>query len=350
MFKKMNIFSIFTYSAFISLLSLSLILLGPAAATAASAPISEAQEDAEGSKDHPLLSRYEGSYILGYEHIDYDRLVLPAGLEGEEMSESVEAEGEVTRILYVAPEGLSSLQVHRNYQMALSDAGFTTVYECLDDCVPIEDMVYGSNQRLHNYDPSWLPDEALLPWNTKDERYFLAELPDPEGTVYVSVYTALHSLPEGKEELVGHPITLIQVLEEKPMDTGKVNVNLDAAAMAKDLDETGKVRLYGIHFDTDKATIKPSSESTLTEIAALLNEHSDLKLAVVGHTDMTGTLEHNRELSQKRAEAVVEYLTSQHGISADRLVPYGVGPLTPAATNDTEEGRAANRRVELIKM
>lgn len=65
---------------------------------------------------------------------------------------------------------------------------------------------------------------------------------------------------------------------------------------------------------------------------------------------MTGTLEHNRELSQKRAEAVVEYLTSQHGISADRLVPYGVGPLAPAATNDTEEGRAANRRVELIKM
>ncbi len=312
--------------------------------------LASAQQDAEGGKDHPLLSPYDGSYILGYEHIDYDRLVLPAGLEGEEMSESVEAEGEVTRILYVAPEGLSSLQIHRNYQMALKDAGFTMIFECLDECDPIEDMVYGEDQRLHNYDPSWLPDEALLPWNTKDERYFLAKLPDPEGAVYVSAYTALHSLPEGKEQLVGHPVTLIQILEEKPMETGKVKVNVDAEAMAEDIEEKGSVRVYGIHFDTDKAKIKEKSESTLAEIAALLEQYPDLSLGVVGHTDAIGSIEYNMELSQKRAEAVVGFLSSEHGISENRLTPYGVGPLAPVASNEDENGRAQNRRVELVKL
>ncbi|MDZ7724057.1 MAG: OmpA family protein [candidate division KSB1 bacterium] len=307
------------------------------------------QEDAQNSKDHPMISRYEGSYIIGYETIDYDRLVFPAGLDGEEMSERVEAEGQVTRILYVAPQGLSSLQVHRNYQMALKDAGFAMVFECMEECDPIENMVYGDDQRLKNYDPSWLPDEALLPWNTKDERYVLARLPDADATVYVSVYTALHH-SEGKEQLVGHPVTLIQVLEEKPMSTGKVEVDIDAEAMAKDLDKKGSVRIYGIHFDTDKAIVKETSESVLAEIAKLLEQNPDLDLRVVGHTDAAGSLQHNMDLSKQRAEAVVEFLSSEHGISTNRLKPYGVGPLAPVAGNQDEDSRARNRRVELVKI
>lgn len=307
------------------------------------------EEDAEGSEDHPMISRYENSYIIGYENINYDRLVFPAYLEGEEMSESVEAEGEVTRILYVAPENLSSLQVHRNYQMALQDAGFTIVFECMEQCDSIEDMVYGDNQRLKNYEPSWLPEEALLPWNTKDERYFLAELPDQEGTVYVSVYTALHQT-EGKEELADHPVTLIQILEEKPMDTGKVKVNIDAETMANDIEKTGSVRIYGIHFETGQADIKPKSESTLAEIAELLNNNPDLNLGVVGHTDAMGGLEYNMDLSERRSAAVAEYLVSEYEISNERLSPHGVAFLAPEATNETEEGRALNRRVELVKL
>jgi len=81
-----------------------------------------------------------------------------------------------------------------------------------------------------------------------------------------------------------------------------------------------------------------------------MEQHSELRLAVVGHTDMTGDLENNMELSRKRSEAVVEYLTAQHGIHPDRLESHGAGPLAPAAPNDTEEGRDANRRVELIKL
>lgn len=307
-------------------------------------------EEAEGARDHPLVSRYEGSVALGYEHTDYDRLVLPAGHEGEEMTDSVVVEGEVTRILYAAPEGLSSLQVHRNYQMALQDAGFQIVHECPDGCEPYNEWVYGDGQRFQDYDPGWLPDEALFSWSTKDERYFLARLPGAEGDVLISVYTALHSLPDGHQELAGQPVTLLQIVQEKPMPTGKVTATVDAAAMAEHLREAGTVRLYGIHFDTDEATIKSESETTLAEIGRLLQENPELRLAVVGHTDITGGAEHNMDLSRRRAEAVMDYLTTEEGISADRLEAHGVGYLAPVGTNETEEGRTRNRRVELVKL
>jgi len=90
------------------------------------------------------------------------------------------------------------------------------------------------------------------------------------------------------------------------------------------------------------------SPATLGEIGKLLKANPALKLYVVGHTDAVGAVAYNKDLSEKRAAAVVQYLVRQHGIAADRLVPAGVGPLAPVATNATEEGRAKNRRVELV--
>lgn len=263
---------------------------------APSSLVAQPSEDVEGAEDHPLISRYEGSIILGYEQTDYDRQLLPAGLEGEEMSDTVVVEGAVTRILYAAPVGLSSLQVHRNYQMALRDAGAEIVFECLDACASIQEWVYDDKDRLFNTDPSWLASEALTPHRTSDQRYFLVRLPATNGDVLVSAYTALHSPPSGHEELYHQPITLLQIVEEKPMATGQVEADLSAEAMAENLNEAGTARLYGIHFATDEATIEPESESTLEEIAVLLNKPADLNLAVVGHTDHRGSMEHNMAL------------------------------------------------------
>jgi outer membrane protein OmpA-like peptidoglycan-associated protein len=109
------------------------------------------------------------------------------------------------------------------------------------------------------------------------------------------------------------------------------------------------VVLYGIHFDTDKYDIKPESEPTLGEIARLLQQDPTLRLNVVGHTDNVGGLEYNEDLSERRAASVVTYLTGRHGIDASRLSPVGAGMTSPIASNDTEEGRAKNRRVELVK-
>lgn len=302
---------------------------------------SYAQEDVEGSKDHPMISRYEGSYISGYEHYDYDRLTFYTGEENGELQEIV-PEGEVTQIFYFLPaEGLSVLQVQRNYQIALKEAGFEIVYECFGGMEEIPRSIF---EGMLGTDFSG--DHSKNVFVGKDQSYFLARLPQDEGNMYVSAHTLLSEWADEENQ----PVTLLQILEEKPMETGKVKVNIDAQAMAEDIEEKGSVRIYGIHFDTDKATIKEKSESTLDEIAKFLKQNPGLILRVVGHTDATGSMEHNMGLSKRRAEAVVKFLTSEKGISADRLTPHGVGPLAPVASNKEKDGRARNRRVELVKI
>jgi len=119
--------------------------------------------------------------------------------------------------------------------------------------------------------------------------------------------------------------------------------------MASDITAAGHVAVYGIYFDTDKAEIKPESAAALTEIAKLLNANAALTVLIVGHTDSAGTLEHNMQLSQARAASVVTALVAKHGIAASRLKAMGVGPAAPLASNRTEEGRAKNRRVDLVE-
>ncbi len=290
------------------------------------------EEDVAGSKDHPVISRYEGSTIVAYEQFAYDRLALVAGMGKEEIEETV-VEGEVTRIVYKGPEGRSALEIYRNYQMALKEAGFEIVYECADDHDKAQKMVPEDINGFSYY---------LTVRRGRDGSYFLARLADSEGDIYVSVHIGLD-----RDQL---PHTALQVVEEKPMETGKVEVDLDPGTMSQNIDEKGSVRIYGIHFDTDKATIKQKSESTLETVATFLQQEPDLTLGVIGHTDATGPVEYNMALSQERAKAVVDFLITEHEVDEDRLTPHGVGPLAPVASNEEEEGRAQNRRVELIKM
>ena len=118
--------------------------------------------------------------------------------------------------------------------------------------------------------------------------------------------------------------------------------------MKKDLAETGRARIYGINFDSDSDVIRDESRPALDRIVALLKSNADWKLTIEGHTDSTSTPEHNQQLSQRRAEAVKAYL-QKAGIEGARLKAAGFGATRPVATNDTELGRAQNRRVELVK-
>jgi outer membrane protein OmpA-like peptidoglycan-associated protein len=126
-------------------------------------------------------------------------------------------------------------------------------------------------------------------------------------------------------------------------------VEANAEAWKNDIRQTGKVALYGIYFDTGKSVVKPESEPTINEIAKLLRDNPTFKLHVVGHTDNVGELDYNLRLSKARADAVVNTLVRNHKIAAERLKAHGVGPLAPVASNQTEEGRAKNRRVELVE-
>lgn len=110
---------------------------------------------------------------------------------------------------------------------------------------------------------------------------------------------------------------LLQIAETQPMQTGQVTV--DAKAIDSALRTEGKIALYGLTFDTDSAALQPDSTSTLAEMAKVLQADSSLKVYIVGHTDSTASLAHNLELSQRRADAVVRALVTQHGIAAQRL-------------------------------
>jgi outer membrane protein OmpA-like peptidoglycan-associated protein len=126
-------------------------------------------------------------------------------------------------------------------------------------------------------------------------------------------------------------------------------VTADAASLASEIEKSGHVAVYGIHFDTGKAAILPDSEDTLQQIVQLLKDNGDLKLRIEGYTDNVGQATANQALSEKRAQAVVAWLVA-HDVASARLSAKGFGPANPVGDNTTEDGRAKNRRVELVKI
>jgi OOP family OmpA-OmpF porin len=283
--------------------------------------------DFDGSKDHPLMTRYPGSQITEYNQVQYGEYTLPLGIPQDgHFAKSQHLEGKVTRIRYEIPEGRSSLEVFRNYQGALQRGGFASLFTCSGDgqC--------GNGQGLAEWSASWC--------GGCSPRQVSARLSRPEGDVYVSVHVEQDN-PSTRAQ------TQMDVVEIKPMDAGLVSVN--AESLARDISHTGHVSVYGIYFDTGKADVKPESDATLKEIAKLLQQDPKLSLYVVGHTDNVGALASNMDLSRRRATAVAQALTTTYGIPAARLNAQGAGPLAPVASNDGEAGRTKNRRVELVK-
>ena len=254
-----------------------------------------AQQDIKGSSDHPLLSRMPNFHITKYEVKEFDQLAFK-----DEKGKPTSVEGKKYHIVYMINEGSpihSILQILRNFQNAIEKIGGKKIYE---DSINIYLK---------------LEKDGLITW--------------------------IHVLGFG-----GGKAYDLDILEEEQM---KQDVVADAASMARDIASSGKVALYGIYFDTGKTDIKPESEPAIKEIANLLQQNAALKLYVVGHTDNVGTLDSNMDLSRRRAESVISYLAANYKADASRLRGYGVGPLAPVASNKTDEGKAKNRRVELVE-
>ncbi|MHC1743644.1 MAG: OmpA family protein [Syntrophobacteraceae bacterium] len=138
----------------------------------------------------------------------------------------------------------------------------------------------------------------------------------------------------------------LRIVEKKAMAQ---TIVADATVFSNELRTKGHTAVYGIYFDTGKSTVKPESAQAIEEIAKLLKTDPGLKIFLVGHTDNQGGIESNIKLSQDRGEAVLQALVRDHGIAAARLRSFGCGLFSPVASNDTEDGRAKNRRVELVK-
>jgi OmpA-OmpF porin, OOP family len=254
-----------------------------------------ADQDVKGGKDHPMLSRmpdfrisdYKDTEFNSHRFIDHDK-------------KPVSVEGHKYYIEYRLNKGAAEpgeLKIRRNIQDALKKIGGKVVF---DD-------------------------------NFNKVSTIVLQKEDKETWVEVRAYNNMYRLT---------------IVEKEVM---KQEVVADAAVMGNDINTTGHVSVYGIYFDTGKSEIKPDSDAAISEIAMLLKNNGTLNIYVVGHTDNVGYFDSNMKLSKDRADAVAKALTSKYGIAATRLKSYGVASLSPVASNDTEDGKAKNRRVELVK-
>jgi OOP family OmpA-OmpF porin len=276
--------------------------------------------------DHPLLTPYAGSSIYSKDVKQYDEYRVFKGWDKETKKYNTQMlEGKVTKILYTNPPGRSVLELYRNYQNALKKEGVSVVYECNQSNLECVDGYVGANLRRQF---------GINAIGNKVGRLMFAKLDQDEQAAYLLL-------------AVGEKYSDVHVVEIKKMDTGQVALNL--AALTEGLDKQGFVVLEGIYFDTDMTELKAESRPAIDEVVKLLKERPNLKLYVIGHTDMLGSLSHNMALSGGRASAVVNVLVNEHGVSQERLEGKGIGPLAPVASNTQEDGRGKNRRVVLVQ-
>lgn len=282
----------------------------------------------EKAKDHIVLPRYPGARLSNHKKIDTEKFTFPVAINATNKN-PISVTGDLFMHQYEI-KNTSSLKVYENYRDALTKAGFSFVSHCaLAEC--------GSEGQARELGGKIAVHENVF--NANQNPYFLLAKKNVNN---VNLYVALFVGADNEN------ITLQQViLEEKSVATGLITVNADS--LKQQIDAEGKALIYGIYFDTGKASIKPESKPTLDAIADLLKRNPSLLLYVVGHTDDTGSVASNLELSKQRAKSVVDTLVSGYQIAANRLQAEGVGPYAPASSNTTDSGKQKNRRVELVK-
>ncbi|MCX6560815.1 MAG: OmpA family protein [Candidatus Aminicenantes bacterium] len=254
-------------------------------------PVLAQETDAEGCKDHPMFTRMKSYFLQGCELKDFDEVeFFLAAWETKTL------EGKKTKIDYAVKEGAqmaSPLQIRRNYGNAVKALGGTIL---LDEGNTMTGRIVKSGREV------WV---SAVVYN--------------DGALFT--------------------LTVLAV--------GEMVQEVSANDMLEALNKDGYIALY-INFDSGKADLKPESEGMISQIVALLTGNADLKVGIEGHTDNVGTPAANKALSEQRAKAVMAAVV-KGGVSAARLTAFGWGQEKPIADNRGEEGRAKNRRVEIVK-
>lgn len=305
--------------------------------------------DIPGSKDPLGLKRYDATRITYYDEKAYEAYTLPLGKMTKPMAngskgvfeKTLELEGKVTRVSYVSTDAnRTALEVTANYKAELASKGWEILWEGSEN-----DLSLGGGRFFcGRYNNRPLGTFAL---SYVGGRYIAAK----KGSTHLSLYIvnyASGNTPLGLKATKGAPIIALDVIESAAMEEKMVVVK--AEEMASALIDQGGVNLYGFYFDTGSATLKGESGPTLDEVEKLLKADASLRLLVVGHTDVVGGFEDNIGLSKKRAAAVVAALSERVPAAASRLTPCGVGYQCPIASNSSDEGRAKNRRVALVRV
>jgi OOP family OmpA-OmpF porin len=249
--------------------------------------------DRPGCAESKVVSRMPGCVILRCDHKDYAGAAMPR----TKMERNHQVEGEFELTVYRCPSTKSPLELGRNTEAALRNAGFNILYT----------DVYGAGARF----------------------YMTAQ----KGQQWVH----LNAVSDAYE---------LTAVKQKQMEQ---LMTADADGWAEQVNQTGRVSVYGINFDTGKATIRADSEPALNEVAKMLEANPSWAMLVAGHTDNVGAKPMNLTLSRQRAESVIAWLAGR-GIDKTRLVPAGFGDTRPLADNSDDEGRQKNRRVDFVKL
>ena len=261
---------------------------------------------AQAIKEHPLIRPFPGSVLAENmsKHKNFDAYEFYYLNETTKKREKKTIKGEYWRLLYEVRTSsgdrvrtISKLEFFENYRAAAEEKGGRVVYE--------------------------------------DVGQMVVTIPRDDGGVTWLMVSGSANL--GQQDLI--------IVDEEPF---KKSLTFGPAEMKAALDAEGRIQLYGILFDLDKAALQPESTKQLQHVVTLLKDNPDLMLEIQGHTDDQGSDDYNLKLSQRRAETVVAYL-GLFDIDTSRLVPKGYGESEPVMPNTTEEGRAKNRRVELVK-
>lgn len=255
-------------------------------------------KDWAGYKDPALFTRMPGTYLAHPGSVDLKQFNFFEFKTGKAPADKQRVEGRYAKYTYHFEPKMtdrpSGLQVIRNYQAAAKRIGGKVLWE--------------------------------------DDRRTTLLVAKEGAETWVDVYS-------------GNGLYWLTIVEREAM---KQDVVADAAAFQSGLAQAGHVEVPGIFFDFGKADVKPESQPALKEVAKLLQANPALKVWVVGHTDNVGTADANLKLSTARAAAVTQLLTQKMSVSVARLASFGAGPFAPVASNASEEGRAKNRRVELV--
>jgi len=318
----------------------------------------------EGAGDHRLVPRLEGSEIITYRFVEFDRVTLPFGPRSDDGFEDERTlEGEHTQLTYVLrnPE-VTTLQVKRAYRQGLEDAGFDIAYAGsgrgeLGRRFHAQDIFDRDRQGASRSTLGWTRGTDV-----RDKRFLAAEHAAEDVYVTALIYNNRDLEPVIRMDVVEVPeqehtlaMAAPEPAERQPVERDAIvaaheREDLSAEAIEEGIVSEGRVAVRDILFEFDSAEIIDESADALATIAEVLDQNTELDLLIVGHTDNVGDFDYNLNLSMQRARAVAAWLEDRHDIAGDRLQSAGAGMMAPAASNRSEDGRSQNRRVELVEL
>ena len=310
-------------------------------------PSSAMAADKAGCAETAGLARFAGSSIVMCEPTNFQSYVLPLGLAktdadgapADGFEKSLTVEGKLTQNVYAAPEGVGSEEVLRTYRADLEAKGYKVLFAADG----------AQTARIGAFFEAHGPGTELWDdYNSDTAHYLAAVKEDGPAKTYVALFLNQHLSGYNPNFTPAENQVAVRLDTLQVGDLNDQMVKVSAGEIAKDIDASGRVALYGILFDFNEATIKPESRTALDEIGKYLKDHPAQKIYIVGHTDNVGGYDFNMKLSQARAQAVLTDLERNYGIAQSRLRGAGVGFLSPVAPNTTDGGRAKNRRVELL--